>query len=141
MYTVYRIRNTKNDRLYYGQTCQRLSSRLDQHRYKKSASFQETDCGYIEPLCICETQEEALELERLLVESTPDTYNCRMTPKGGIWNQETKGVNVLCIEDSLEFPSIRQANIHYNVHEHAIGRALRRNNGYVKKINKTFKLT
>jgi len=81
MYSIYRIRNITNNKVYIGQTSKAVETRLVQHIYQKSAiGLDIREYGIlkfvIDTVDIAETREKAYELERQWVEKYKDnTYN------------------------------------------------------------------
>lgn len=100
---VYIIRNSKNEKVYIGQTKTKLKIRLKRHVYSATVQFKKNKFHtairengesnfYIEPLHFCKTPDEMNEMEKYYIgkyNSVEEGYNDQ---HGGIGGQLTKHV-------------------------------------------------
>ena len=146
-FSVYKAINLDTGKVYYGQTGQSIRDRMYGHKYKGTAGYQDSDNIETEVMALCDTRKEAQELEAYLIANLDPEYNLFYTDRlkmpgnkqAGKYNKILKGHSVICIEDNIEFQSVREAAQHYEVAPSSIQRTLNNNNGFIKKLNKTFK--
>ena len=146
-FSVYKVTNLDTGKEYYGQTGQSIRNRMYGHKYRGTGGYQDSDNLKTEIIAICKTRKEAQELECYLITKLSPEYNLYFTDRlempgnklAGKYNKILKGQSVICIEDSIEFASLREAAQHYGIADTSIQRSIKNKTGFIKKLNKTFK--